>query len=106
WVDCIVADGTQARFQASELDLGYRTSRLLGTRAVVVRAAFELRTQGDPEEVRHRTAVHLAERRRKQPLTAKTAGSTFKQPTGGRSAGWYIEQSGLKETRIGGARIS
>lgn len=88
------------------LALRYRGSAVLDQHAIVLRACFVPRERSDPGAIRLRTAQHLAERRRKQPLTRPTAGSTFKQPDGGRPAGWYIDRAGLKGLRVGGARVS
>ena len=89
-----------------ELALGYRTSNIPARELFVLRARFKATYNASKEEIKHKTASHLAERRRKQPLSKPTAGSTFKQPDGGKPAGWYIEKAGLKGYLIGGAEVS
>jgi len=41
-----------------------------------------------------------------QPVAVKSAGSIFRNPIGGKSAAWYIEQCALKGTAVGDAVIS
>ena len=91
---------------ADKLGLGYRSSNIPERGLFVLRARFRATYEATKEEIKHKTAEHLAERRRKQPLSKATAGSTFKQPEGGKPAGWYIDQVGLKGYRIGGAKVS
>lgn len=92
--------------QKDELDLVYRGSNLQKRELFVLSARFKPTYISAEEEIKHKTADHLAERRRKQPLSKPTAGSTFKQPKGCKAAGWYIEKCGLKGKCIGGAKIS
>lgn len=105
-VEVIDRDGERAVLERSQLDLGYRRSALLDQGVFVVRARFRLDTPGDRERIHRQMVAHLMERRRKQPLTKATAGSTFKQPQGGKPAGWYIERAGLKGRRVGRAVVS
>lgn len=92
--------------KVKDLDLGYRTSNIKQRNLFITKAKFKATFHSTKEEIKHITASHLAERRRKQPLSKPTAGSTFKQPEGGKAAGWYIEQAGLKGFQIGGAKVS
>ena len=70
---------------------------------VVLAATFELQPD-DPEKLAGRADEILEWRRTRHPSGA-TMGSTFKNPPGSH-AGYLIEQSGLRGTRIGGAQIS
>lgn len=88
------------------LELGYRSSNISARELFVLSARFKATNHASDKEIKHQTAKHLAERRRKQPLSKPTAGSTFKQPKGGKPAGWYIDRAGLKGYQIGGAKVS
>ena len=105
-VDVVTPQGDLKTLTKQELDFAYRESALLKSNDLVVRARFKLEHKSTSETIRHKTAEHLAERRRKQPLSKATAGSTFKRPEGGQPAGWYIDQAGLKGYAIGGAQVS
>lgn len=92
--------------KAEHLELGYRSSNIQERELFVLSARFKATYEASAEEIREKTVEHLKERRRKQPLSKPTAGSTFKQPEGGKAAGWYIDQSGLKGYQVGGAKVS
>ncbi len=97
---------TTSRRRAADLRLGYRTSRVLQEGLIVLGAVFALdpvASAADPIATQRKLKVSRAHR---QPLGLSTCGSVFKQPEGGRAAGWYIEKADLKGTRIGGAHIS
>jgi len=105
-VEIIDRGGNVHRVSYESLHPGYRCSDLLHQDHLVCRAWFRLTAPADPEEIHQRTLQHLADRKRKQPLDRPTAGSTFKQPPGGKPAGWYIEQAGLRGLQVGGVRVS
>ena len=103
------ADGTEAVESADSLGLAYRESRLKhgtpGRPDVVTSATFRL-TPADPaliderlDEIRHWRQAH-------QPLGLPSAGSYFRNPSEGPSAGALIDGLGLKGRRIGGAVVS
>jgi UDP-N-acetylmuramate dehydrogenase len=49
----------------------------------------------------------FSRRRATQPHGRRTFGSTFKNPAGAEhSAGWYLEQAGMKGVRCGGAAVA
>ena len=87
--------------------LRYRHSRFLEEGQFILRGCFRLEDFcRSREAIRRLTAHHLEERRIKQPLSRQTAGSTFKQLSGGPATGWYIDKAGLKGMQVGGAMVS
>jgi UDP-N-acetylmuramate dehydrogenase len=102
-------DGTEIVATPAELALSYRDSALKhvapGAPAVVTSATFRLEP-ADPALI----AVRLDEIRRwrqaHQPLGMPSAGSVFRNPGVGASAGALIDDLGLKGRRIGGASVS
>lgn len=100
----IVENGRLTRVQVGDMDYFYRHSRLTGTDAVVVRAAFKL-SPGEPDAILAEMNELARRRREKQPLAYASAGSFFKRPTGYFS-GALIEGAGLKGLRVGDAQVS
>ncbi len=97
-------DGEPFAFTGSEMEYGYRHSRLLGVPCVVTEVTLEL-TAGDTAALTEEMAELNRRRREKQPLDTPSAGSTFKRPAGGYAAA-LIDQCGLKGCRVGGAQVS
>ncbi|MBW1917819.1 MAG: UDP-N-acetylmuramate dehydrogenase [Deltaproteobacteria bacterium] len=92
---------------ASELEFGYRRSRLLNfPHWLVVAAEFYLTQSAPPEEIQARMTELLRQRRVKFPANPRNCGSVFKNPAVGRPAGWLIERAGLKGLRYGEAQVS
>ena len=87
-----------------ELKFGYRN---LDTPPddIIVAATFCL-LRGDGKEIREKVEGILALRQEKHPLMYRSAGSVFRNPGGGVSAGRIIEETGLKGLKIGDAQIS
>jgi UDP-N-acetylmuramate--alanine ligase len=110
-IDVLTREGKTETWPVDALDLGYRTSRFkaLGSRTldsdqeVVLRAHITLYKDTE-HECEARMREFLQERQAKQPQ-GKSAGSTFKNPPGN-SAGYLIEQVGLKGYRHGQAQFS
>jgi UDP-N-acetylmuramate dehydrogenase len=108
--DVLLADGREVRVAAADLDLGYRDSRLThgpgdGASEVVIAAAFALES-GASDEIRARLDDIRRWRREHQPLGMASAGSVFRNPASGPSAGELIDGAGLKGRRMGGAVVS
>jgi UDP-N-acetylmuramate dehydrogenase len=97
-------DGTRRRLTVAELEPRYRWTNLERSRAVVVRAHFDLRP-GDPAALMGRIRELNAKRWAALPSGVPSAGSIFKNPPGD-FAGRLIEACGLKGAAAGGARIS
>lgn len=91
-------------YEASELNFGYRQSRIKSEGLIVIYATLNLKA-GDEETIRERIAEYSQRRRDKQPLEYASAGSTFKRPEG-QYAGTLIEAAGLKGLTVGGAEVS
>lgn len=84
-------------------EMDYRQSEYAAPERVVLRATLQLAP--DDGGARERQAEYVRRRSEKQPLSDKSAGSTFKRPPG-HFAGVLIEGAGLKGARIGGAVVS
>jgi len=115
WADVVMADNSEARIPAAELGLAYRDSRFkhaadgeasgTGPAEVVIQAAFQLQP-ATPEAIAAQLDEIRRWRRDHQPLGIPSAGSAFRNPAEGPSAGELIDRAGLKGFRIGGAAIS
>ncbi len=103
-------DGTQASLPPAALGLAYRESRFkhaspAGPAEVILGATFRL-VPDDPAAIRARLDEIRRWRQAHQPLGIPSAGSVFRNPTEGPSAGALIDGCGLKGRRIGGAVVS
>jgi UDP-N-acetylmuramate dehydrogenase len=66
---------------------------------------LRLNDGSDPQELKRRTAEVEQRKRNTQPFALRSCGCIFRNPPG-QSAGALIEKSGLKGTKLGGARVS
>jgi UDP-N-acetylmuramate dehydrogenase len=110
--DVLLADGTERRLTIGELGLGYRESRFkvrAGADAVpddlVLSATFRLEP-ADEGTIKLRLDDIRRWRQAHQPLGLPSAGSVFRNPASGPSAGELIDELGLKGRRIGGTVVS
>ncbi|MHB0998818.1 MAG: UDP-N-acetylmuramate dehydrogenase [Armatimonadota bacterium] len=98
--------GAVYRLSLSDLELGYRHSNILERKLLILEADFRIADKVSPDLLMNLVKEILGERKTAQPDESYTAGSIFKRPSIDKSAGWYIEQAGLKSFRIGGAFVS
>ncbi len=123
--DVLLADGTEARLPVEELGLAYRESRFkhvpdgaaevapasaeaaagAAPAEIVLGARFALEP-ATPEVIKERLDDIRRWRQAHQPLGIPSAGSTFRNPAEGPSAGELIERAGLKGREVGGATVS
>jgi UDP-N-acetylmuramate dehydrogenase len=105
----LLPDGTERRLDAAELGLSYRESRFKaasdGPGEIVLGATFVLEP-ADPATIRGRLDEIRRWRQAHQPLGIPSAGSVFRNPAEGPSAGALIEEAGLKGATEGGATVS
>ena len=93
---------------ASAMAFHYRTSILSKKPSMILLSAtFQLPTRGATDGGNALCAIQtlLKQRRERHPKNPHTFGSVFKNPGTGHTAGWYLEQVGMKGMRIGGAMI-
>lgn len=107
-VAIIGPDGSEVELMRGQLDLAYRHSRFkepIGRGEVILGATLQLKA-GEPTAIKARLEEIRRWRREHQPLGIPSAGSVFRNPPVGPSAGALIEAAGLKGRSIGGAEIS
>ena len=73
---------------------------------LVTGATFRRDRRADRAAAEALYARALEAKRTSQPLSARSAGCTFRNPGGPESAGRLIESAGLKGRRVGGAVVS
>lgn len=88
-----------------QLGYSYRTSILQDSQRLVTQATFQLQPGADPAQAIAITTEHLEQRRNTQPYHLPSCGSVFRNPLP-YTAGWLIEQAGLKGYQIGAAQVA
>ena len=90
----MTSSGEIVTMSKDELELGYRTSKVMKDNLIVISATFKLE-KGSKKEIKDKIDDFTQRREEKQPLEYPSAGSTFKRPEG-YFAGKLIQDSGLK----------
>lgn len=111
-VQLLDGKGQQGKVEASGLDFEYRSSVLKRSGGVVLSATLKLQPT-DIQTMRKERARIMELRRTKHPdwKTMPCAGSIFRniEPTSAaerrQAAGWFLEEAGVKELRVGRARL-
>ncbi|MDR1021134.1 MAG: UDP-N-acetylmuramate dehydrogenase [Synergistaceae bacterium] len=103
-VEATGADGRTRAAGRDEIEWGYRRCGLAERGPLVISSAV-LRLRESTREAVRRAAKQTLERRKSQPLGARTAGCVFKNPVGGK-AGRLLEEAGCKGLSVGGAVVS
>ncbi|WP_193195442.1 UDP-N-acetylmuramate dehydrogenase [Nostoc sp. MG11] len=98
-------DGTVGTLTPEQLGYGYRTSLLQGGACIVTQVTLQLKPGADPAQVVALTKQHKKHRLTTQPYNFPSCGSVFRNPKP-YTAGWLIEQTGLKGYQIGGAQVA
>jgi UDP-N-acetylmuramate dehydrogenase len=103
---CMTPDGLTHQIQKDALTVGYRKMTWKnGDNAIVIHATLSL--SPEKKDVIRQDARHkLQYRKATQPIGCACAGSFFKNPSNNLSAGYLIEQAGLKGYQIGDAAVS
>ena len=97
-------DGNIKTFTNQDMNFRYRKSRVTDETLVVLEAKLKLE-KGNIEDIKAKIDDFTVRRTTKQPLTAYSAGSTFKRPEG-YFAGKLIEDAGLKGIIMRNAAVS
>ena len=104
WVKVLDNEGNIITLNASELEMGYRTSIIEKKGYIVLQARIGLNIEFS-EDIGLIMQMFMQKRRASQPLEYPSAGSTFKRPEG-YFAGKLIDDAGLRGYRVGGAMVS
>lgn len=98
-----LVDGKIKIYDKNDCRFGYRRSRFLGKKEVVISATFHL-NDGDSSIIKASLQSYLDLRKSMHP-TGRSCGSVFVNPKP-MSAGALIDSLGLKGYKIGGASVS
>lgn len=92
------------KYRDSKLKSGYKNELF---KPVILSVKLRLAHKRKDEIIRQ-IRVNIQDKKKKQPLLEKTAGSFFKNPgfLPEQSAGFLLDQSGAKKLRVGGAKVS
>lgn len=103
--EILTMQGESLVLNKHDLSYSYRKSKLQGQPVIVTQATFQLQPGANPEQVMNTTTENFEKRRTSQPYHLPSCGSVFRNP-GPKTAGWLIEESGLKGYQIGMAQVA
>jgi UDP-N-acetylmuramate dehydrogenase len=107
----VLRDGVEVTLSREKLDFEYRNLKLPKTQAILA-ATLRLTDKQPPEQIVEDLKRYQKRRSDTQPLDYPNLGSVFRNPQAGHrneivaTAGKLVDESGLKNVRVGGARIS
>nr|WP_321399963.1 UDP-N-acetylmuramate dehydrogenase [uncultured Desulfobacter sp.] len=88
---------------AKDLPFSYRKLALENSLVLKVRLGV---TKADTETIKEEFNRNLKTKHSTQPVSQASAGCFFKNPPGGKPAGFLIEQAGMKRAQYNGAMVS
>lgn len=94
------------RLKKKDMQFSYRSSRLAQEKHIVINVVFKLDRKNTKAVLQRKIQEIMLSRKRRQPTNIRNCGSVFRNPSLGKSAGWYIEQVGLKGVRVGDAAVA
>ena len=97
-------NGNEKIYKKEDINFSYRFSSISKT-DIVIEAKFKFKKGNLSNIIKNRSSASQ-KRRNNQPLQFRSAGSIFKNPKSDMAAGYLIDKSNLKGTRIGDAEIS
>jgi UDP-N-acetylenolpyruvoylglucosamine reductase len=103
WVSFLLPNGKIQEIPGSELEVGYRYCKE-AYEGIALRAKLKSEGRAKHQEIR-KVIDSLAQARRKTQPREASSGCVFRNPNE-HSAGWLIDQSGLKGEKVGGATVS
>ncbi len=102
----VLHNGKIEHIKANKVYHDYRTTFFQGKRQYIIIAAHLKLTKGDSKASQELINDRLKRRLASQPLSYPSAGSVFRNPSPEMPSGKLIEESGLKNKKIGGALVS